>query len=121
MQQKPQYVRISSEELLQIMQAKTDEDLYLLLRVYSKDYTPEAIKAANEEFSHRKLDEPTMSRIMAAADKPLEETKVICDTEVITGQCQVLGWDQERLLARRRLDSSVARSIQRSISIFMTS
>jgi TPR repeat protein len=37
------------------------------------------------------------------------------------GQCQVLGWDQERLLARRRLDSSVARSIQRSISIFMTS
>jgi hypothetical protein len=40
---------------------------------------------------------------------------------VITGQCQVLGLDQERLLARRRLDSSVARSIQRSISIFMTS
>jgi len=55
------------------MQAKTDEELYLLLRVYSKDYTPEAIKAASEEFSHRQLDEQTISRITASAEKALEE------------------------------------------------
>jgi hypothetical protein len=76
MQLKPQYVRISSEELLQIMQAKTDEELYLLLRVHSKDYTSEAIKAASEEFSHRRLDEPTMCRIMAVAEAAMEEKNV---------------------------------------------
>jgi len=38
-----------------------------------------------------------------------------------TGQCQVLCWNQVCLLAMRRLDSSVAISIQRSTSVFMTS
>jgi hypothetical protein len=39
----------------------------------------------------------------------------------LTGQCQVLCLNQVCLLARRRLDSSVAISIQRSMSVFMTS
>lgn len=43
------------------------------MRVHSKDYTPEAIKAANEEFSRRQLDEPTMARIVSVAEKALEE------------------------------------------------
>jgi len=40
---------------------------------------------------------------------------------LFTGQCQVLCWNQVCLLAMRRLDSSVAISIQRSTSVFMTS
>lgn len=55
------------------MQAKTDEELYLLLRVHSADYTPETIKVASKEFSRRKLDEPTLNRIVAAAEIALEE------------------------------------------------
>ena len=39
----------------------------------------------------------------------------------LAGQCQVLCWNQVCLLAMRRLDSSVAISIQRSTSVFMTS
>ena len=39
----------------------------------------------------------------------------------ITGECQVLGWNQVCLLARRRVDNSVAISIQRSTSVFISS
>ena len=39
--------------------------------------------------------------------------------ELLTGQCQVLCWNQVCLLARRRLDSSVAISIQRSMSCLL--
>lgn len=63
----------SSEDLKETMRSKTDEELYLLLRVHSQDYTPEAIKAASEEFTHRQLDGPTMNRIVAVADKALEQ------------------------------------------------
>lgn len=63
---------LSQEDLKETMRAKTDAELYLLLRVHSQDYTPEAIKAASEEFSQRQLDEPTTSRIMASAEKALE-------------------------------------------------
>lgn len=66
----------SAEDLRETMRAKTNEELYLILRVHSKDYTPEAIKAASEEFSHRQLDEPTMNWIMAAANKALGRTDV---------------------------------------------
>jgi len=61
------------EDLKETMRAKTDEELYLLLRVHSKDYTPESIKAASEEFSQRHLDESTTSRIVEVAEKALEE------------------------------------------------
>lgn len=67
-------MRNSLEDLRQTMRAKTDEELYLLLRVHSQDYAPVAIKAASEEFSQRQLDEPTMHRIMAVAEKALDET-----------------------------------------------
>ncbi|MFZ1085044.1 MAG: hypothetical protein WAN35_08770 [Terracidiphilus sp.] len=63
------------------MRAKTDEELYLLLRLHSQDYASEAINAASEEFSHRHLDEPTMSRIVTAAENALEERKVMSDTK----------------------------------------
>ena len=55
------------------MRAKTDEELYLLLRVHSQEYTLEALTIANEEFRRRQLDESTINRIMAAAEKTLEE------------------------------------------------
>jgi hypothetical protein len=45
----------------------------------------------------------------------------MCMGDTLTGQCQVLCFNQVCLLARRRLDSSVAISIQRSMSVFMTS
>jgi 8-oxo-dGTP pyrophosphatase MutT (NUDIX family) len=63
----------SPEDLKRTMQSKTDEELYLLLRLHSHDYSPEAVKAATEEFDCRKLDEATMSRIIAAAERELEE------------------------------------------------
>ncbi len=53
------------------MRAKTDEELYLLLRVHSQEYTLEALTIANEEFRRRQLDESTINRIMAAAEKTL--------------------------------------------------
>jgi type I restriction enzyme S subunit len=46
---------------------------------------------------------------------------VIARSIGVTGQCQVLCFNQVCSLARRRLDSSVAISIQRSMSVFMTS
>lgn len=63
----------SLEDLKETMRSKADEELYLLLRVHSQDYTPEAIEAASEEFTHRQLDGPTMNRIVAVAEKALEE------------------------------------------------
>ena len=66
------------------------------------------------------LDETACAATVSARGRADLQASLMSDV-VTTGQCQVLGWDQERLLARRRLDSSVARSIQRSISIFMTS
>jgi hypothetical protein len=44
------------------MRAKTDEELYLLLRVHSQDYTLQALAVANEELSQRQLREPTTRR-----------------------------------------------------------
>jgi hypothetical protein len=68
-------VRNPSEDLKELMRSKTDEELYFLMYVDSQDYTPEAIKAAREEFDRRKLDGPTMNRIRMAAvfGKALEE------------------------------------------------
>lgn len=63
----------SPEDLRQTIRAKTDEELYLLLRVHSQNYTLQALTVASEEFRRRQLDEPTMSRIMAVADKALDE------------------------------------------------
>jgi hypothetical protein len=67
------------------------------------------------------IDTPAINRAIEAVAAAGGGTLVFPAGTYLSGQCQVLGWDQERLLARRRLDSSVARSIQRSISIFMTS
>lgn len=53
------------------MRAKTGEELYLLLRVHSRDYTLQALTVADEEFRRRRLDESAMSRIMASAEKAL--------------------------------------------------
>lgn len=63
---------ILAEDLKEEMRNKTDEELYLLLRVHSRDYTSEALKVASEEFGRRKLDETTISHIVAAAEKALE-------------------------------------------------
>lgn len=79
------------------MQCKTDEELYLILRVHAQKHTPEAIKAASEEFHHRQLDEPTISRIMAVADKALEEKSRNLGTEPMPMSdfketARLLGW-----------------------------
>ena len=68
---------ISAEDFRQTMQAKTDEELYILLHVHSQDYAPEAIEAAREEFSQRQLDGPAMNsiRIAAVAEKRLRDGK----------------------------------------------
>jgi hypothetical protein len=63
----------SQEDLQRAMRDKTDEDLYLLVHVHSQDFTPEAIEAAREEFTHRQLDEPTRARILAVAERAQEE------------------------------------------------
>jgi len=44
------------------MRAKTDDELYLLLRVHSDDYDPEAIWAAQEELAKRQEAGPTSRR-----------------------------------------------------------
>jgi len=54
------------------MRAKTDEELYLLLRVHSQDYTLEELRIASEEFRRRHLDVQSMSRIMESADAALK-------------------------------------------------
>lgn len=56
------------------MRAKTDEELYLLLRVHSQDYSLQALSVASEEFQRRRLDAETISRIVASAEKALEKT-----------------------------------------------
>jgi len=48
-------------------------------------------------------------------------TLINSDDGELTGECQVLGWNQVCLLARRRVDNSVAISIQRSTSVFISS
>lgn len=65
--------RPSASALESTMRRKTDEELHLLLHFHSGDYTPEAVKVATEEFDRRKLDEATMSRIVAIAEKALED------------------------------------------------
>jgi hypothetical protein len=60
------------DELEEAMRSKTDEELYLLLRLHSNEYSPEAVKTASEEFGRRKLDETTMSQIMAAAERMMD-------------------------------------------------
>lgn len=70
----------SQEDLKGTMRDKTDEELYLLLRVHSQDYTLQALAVANEELSQRQLREPTtrrekmLDRTLAFAEKALEET-----------------------------------------------
>jgi hypothetical protein len=54
------------------------------------------------------------------ARKHLEQAEKL-DPNRYTGECQVLGWNQVCLLARRRVDNSVAISIQRSTSVFISS
>jgi hypothetical protein len=69
----------SSEDLKETMRSKTDEELYLLLRVHSQDYTLEAIGAAQEELSQRQKREPTsrrekmLSRTLTVEEMTLEE------------------------------------------------
>ena len=63
----------SSDNLQETMRSKTDEELYLLLRVHSQDYSLQALSVASEEFQRRQLDEQTISRITASAEKALEE------------------------------------------------
>ena len=65
---------ISAEDSRQTMQAKTDEELYLLLRVHSQDYTLRELAVANEEFRRRHLDVQSMGRIMESAERALEDT-----------------------------------------------
>lgn len=62
------------------MRDSTDWELYCLL-YRDEQNSLDAIIAAREEFSRRQLNEKTMSRIAAAAEKALEETKVLSDTE----------------------------------------
>lgn len=70
----------SVAESLQAMRAKSDEELYLILRVHSQDYTLQALAVANEELSQRQLREPTtrrekmLNRTLAVAETALEET-----------------------------------------------
>ena len=77
----------SSEDLLETMRSKTDEELYLLLHVHSQDYTPEAVKAASEEFSNRQPDGATMNRIrmVAVDEKRLRDGKLSDANETAAG------------------------------------
>lgn len=63
----------SSAALQETMRVKTDEELYLILHVHSQDYTPDALRAASDEFGRRKLDETTTGRIKAAAEREFEQ------------------------------------------------
>lgn len=63
----------SQEELQRTMRDRTDEELYCLL-YRDEQNSLDAIIAAREEFSRRQLNEKTMSGIVAAAEKALEET-----------------------------------------------
>ena len=65
----------SQEDLKRTMQSKTDEELYSLLHLHSQDYTLEATNAASEEFSRRQPDAPTISRVVAAAEKREKDQK----------------------------------------------
>ena len=63
----------SLEELQRTMLDRTDEELYCLL-YRDEQNSLDAIIAAREEFSRRQLNEKTMSRIVAAAEKAPEGT-----------------------------------------------
>lgn len=69
----------SPADLKETMRSKTDEELYLLLRVHSQDYALEAIGAAQEELSQRQKREPTsrrekmLNRTLTVEEMTLEE------------------------------------------------
>jgi hypothetical protein len=66
-------VRLSSENLKEMMSGKTDQELYDILHAHSQDYTPEAIEVAKEEFHHRQLDATTISTVATAVEKAREK------------------------------------------------
>jgi hypothetical protein len=85
----------SPADLKETMRSKTDEELYLLLRVHSLAQTPQVLTVASEEFRRRQLDEPTMSRIMAAAERELDTLAASQQAEIEEPALAVLmrlGW-----------------------------
>ena len=66
-------MEILTKNLKKTIRSKADEELYDILYAHSQDYTLEALGAAWDEFRHRQLDAPPISRIAASADKALKE------------------------------------------------
>ncbi len=61
-------MKLSSEELKQAILSKTNEELYDVLYVHSRDYTPEALEIAKREFLARGVDADNLTQLSSAAD-----------------------------------------------------
>jgi hypothetical protein len=75
-------MRSSSEDLKAITTSKTDDDLYDVLFVHPQDYTPDAIKAAEEEFRHRNLNAPTSSSVVTV--RKMEEAHLDWSLKILS-------------------------------------
>jgi hypothetical protein len=60
---------VSVEELKRVMANKTDEELYDVLYGHSNDFTRDAVEIAQQEFSFRNLDPPTLSNLETAVEQ----------------------------------------------------
>ena len=65
-------LRLSREGLQEQMSLKTDAELYDILHDHSEDSTPEAVEAAQAEFSNRQPDGSTLANIAKTAEKVLD-------------------------------------------------
>jgi hypothetical protein len=67
-----------ADDLKSAMASKTDDELYDVVYGHPGDYMPEAIAAANLEFSSRKLDGPAISTLKstATANKQIQEAQL---------------------------------------------
>lgn len=61
-------MKLSSEELKQAILSKTNEELYDVLYVHSRDYTSEALEIAKREFLARGVDADNLTQLSSAAD-----------------------------------------------------
>jgi len=61
-------MRLSRKELKKTISNKTDNELYDILHVHSRDYSPEAIEVARDEFLVRKVDTPTLESLGSAGE-----------------------------------------------------
>ena len=66
-------MRLSPEQLKEMMSGKTDDELYVTVYVRSQEYTPEAIDAARAEFHRRQLAAPPESIVAADVEKVREQ------------------------------------------------